>query len=244
MRPCGMDIRAFVDRTWAEQFGLDLETFARPGVHVVAPAPWLADYRGIFLLRVNDACIISAPPDIAHRVRDRSAGRAPDEVYTRRAAEELVGEDAGLVLGPSIHSYLDASTFRAPPPCDARPLTAADRTSVDAFRDDVPDAEWSEGGFVPYPDVVWGAFEDGRLLAMGNMTDFAGQPADVGIVTHTASRGRGYGTRLAGAMTAAALPTIMVIRYRALETNIRSRRVAAKLGFVDHGSNIAVRLRA
>lgn len=239
-----MDIRAFVDETWAERFGLDREVFARAGVHVIEHVGWLAEYRGIFLLRINDACIISAPPDVADRVRDRCAGRAPAEVYTRGSAEELVAEDAALVLGPSVHSYLDASTFRAPGACDARPLADADQAIVDAFRSDVPDEEWSEGGFVPYPDVVWGAFEDGALVAMGNMTEFAGQPADVGIVTHTAARGRGYATRLAGAMTAAALPTSPVIRYRALETNVPSRRVARKLGFVTHGSNIAVRLRA
>jgi RimJ/RimL family protein N-acetyltransferase len=242
-----MDVRSFVDQTWADAFGITVEALREPGTRVVADAPWLAGYRGIYVLRIGNACIVAPPPDFTERVREQIGLRGPDEVYTPDAVRDLAADDATLVLGPSVHSYLDARTFVAQDECDARPLSSGDRPAVDAFRADLPDAEWSEGGFgsaFPYSDVVWGCFEDGRLVAMGNMTDFAGKPADVGLVTHPEVRGRGHGTRLAGAMTAAMLPSSPVIRYRALESNAPSRRVARKLGFADHGSNIAVRLRA
>ena len=75
------------------------------------------------------------------------------------------------------------------------------------------------------------------------MSDFDGHPADVGLVTHPAHRGRGHGTRLAGAMITDALERTGVVRYRALFTNAASLAIAARLGFVGDGANIAVRLR-
>jgi hypothetical protein len=216
-----------------------------PGVRVVTGAPALRGYRGLYLLRLGDGCTIGAPDDIAAEVRERVTGLDVHEVYTRAGAERLAGDAAALVLGPSAHAYLDADSFVPPPPCDARRLGPRDVDIVASFRAELDPEEWHEGGFVDELDgVVWGAFEDGRLVAMGNMTDFDGAPADVGIVTPPSARGRGVGTALCGAMIADALRVTPVIRYRALETNVASMRIAAKLGSVGDGGNIAVRLRA
>jgi RimJ/RimL family protein N-acetyltransferase len=237
-------VRSVVDRSWAEFFGVGAAELRAPGVRVVVGAPGLEGYRGLYLLRLGDGCTVGAPADAADRVRERVAGAAADAIYTRDAAQMLAGHDATLVLGPSRHAYLDAGTFVPPSPTDARRLGPDDAASVAEFRSDIDDAEWNESGFGSEdPDVMWGAFEGGPLSAMGNMTDFAGAPADVGLVTHPSARGRGLGTRLAGAMIADALPSIPVVRYRALETNVASIRVADRLGFVPDGGNIAVRLR-
>ena len=83
----------------------------------------------------------------------------------------------------------------------------------------------------------------GDGLAAGNMTDFAGTPTDVGLVTHPEHRGRGLASRVAGTMLAwAAGEGHELARYRALTTNAASLRVAAKLGFTPLGANVAVRL--
>jgi RimJ/RimL family protein N-acetyltransferase len=238
-------IRDVVDRWWSEWFGVEAEDLRAEGVRVIADPPGMPGYRGIYLLRLGEGCTIGTPPDLTDHVRERVAGASADEIYTREAARALVGPDATLVLGPSRHAYLDAATFVPTRPCDARRLCPDDGPEITAFRGSIDDAEWNESGFGSEdPDVMWGAFADARLSAMGNMTDFAGRPADVGLVTHPSARGRGLGASLAGAMIADALPAIPVIRYRALETNTPSLRVAEKLGFVPDGGNIAVRLRS
>ena len=216
------------------------------GVRVIADPPGMPGYRGIYLLRLGDGCTIGAPPDIADHVRERAAGTDADNgVHAGRGPDARRGRRHPGAR-PSRHAYLDADAFVAPAPCDARRLGPHDVAVIDAFRDGVDDAEWGEGGFAhdrPYADVLWGAFADGDLVAMGNMTDFDGQPADVGLVTRPDVRGRGYGARLAGSMVTSALRTIPVIRYRTLEANAPSPPCGRKLGFVPDGGNMAVRLR-
>jgi GNAT superfamily N-acetyltransferase len=229
---------------WAEFFGLDPSDLSVPGPRVVTDAPGLTGYRGIFLLRIRDACIIGPPRELVPRVTEMTTGVAPDDLFTRSKATELAGQQAGLVLGPSWHGYLDAGMFVEPDTSGARRLGDADTDAIEAMRGAVDPAEWAEGGMdLPLPDVVWGVFDEQRLVAIGKMTDFAGRPANVGIVTRPDARGRGLATRLVGAMVADALATTDVVRYRALETNTGSLRVAARLGFVGYGANIAVRLR-
>ena len=240
-------LRADVDRFWSRFFGLDARDLRRAGVRVVSDAPGLPGYRGVFLLRLDDGCTIGAPGDVAGRVRSRADAADVDTVFTRDGARALVAEDAALVLGPSIHAYVDPRGVVEQPPCDARPLGPSDDDVLARLHAAVDDDEWGEGGFArqaPYAEVVWGAFEDGDLVAAGNLTDFDGRPADVGIVTRPDSRGRGLASRLVSMMVADALRTVPVVRYRALESNAASRRVAAKLGFVPDGANIAVRLSA
>ncbi len=235
--------RETVDRNWAYFFGLEPNDVRIPGIRVVTDAPGLDGYRGIYLLRIGDACLVGAPPDLRREIEDRTGDRGPDELFTRESAAGLLRPRAGLVLGPSIHSYVDAETFVPAAPCEARRLGPEHARALGDLQAAVPDDQWAEGGFVPIVEDLWGIFEEGTLVCAGNMSDFADAPADVGLVTHPNARGRGLATALAGAMTANALETIGVIRYRALEKNLPSRAVCRKLGFTDDGANIAVRLR-
>jgi GNAT superfamily N-acetyltransferase len=239
-----VDIQRFVDDSWSEIFAVDAADLRRAGTRVVGDPPGLGGYRGLYLLRLGHGCTVGVPNEFVDRVNDLVRNAPPDEIFTPDRARALAGPDAGLVLGPSIHSYLDESTFVAQGPCDARRLGPHDADALETLRAGVAPEEWSEGGFKEEQIADhWGVFEDERLVAAGNMTDFAGWRADVGLVTHPQDRGRGLATRLAGAMTADALKTVPVIRYRALESNLPSRAVCRKLGFADHGANIAVRLR-
>ncbi|MGZ4460380.1 MAG: GNAT family N-acetyltransferase [Nocardioidaceae bacterium] len=82
-----------------------------------------------------------------------------------------------------------------------------------------------------------------RCLAAANLTDFDGVPADVGVVTHPAARGRGLGLAVTAAAARAAIATHGLARWRALHTNRASRALARRLGFTDYGGNLAVRLQ-
>jgi len=220
-------MRETIETAWTELFG---EPISRaPGIRIVRDAPNFAER--IFLLRLGDGLTIAAPSGI-----DIDTTITPDEAFTRDFAGSLA---PGLVLGPSWHGYADRGSFQPQGPCDARRVTDAD-----GFREHVDAGEFEDGGFGDEPgEYLWYAcFEDEERVAMGNMTNFAGHPADVGLVTRPDHRRKGHGTRLAGAMVAEALETLEVVRYRALTTNLASLAVARKLGFVQDGSNIVVRL--
>lgn len=238
-----MELRTFVERTWSDFFALPTEELVAPGVRVTAGAPALAGYRGVYLLRLGQGCTIGVPPELSDEIAERVAGRRADDVFTPDAARALLGSSAGLTLGPSVHAYLDADIFVPQAPCDARRLGPEDMQAFEELREAVPPEQWWEGGFGPDVEELWGIYEKGSLVGAGNMTDFAGRPADVGLAIRPDAHGRGLGTRLAGAMTANTLRTIPVIRYRALETNLPSRAISRRLGFVDLSANIAVRLQ-
>lgn len=157
----------------------------------------------------------------------------------QHGATTIVAADA--TLGPSQHAYLDlAGTSFAGDP-DVRPVEGDD-ASVVALRAAVGDEDWHEGGFGDdRGEDRWWVLGDG--LAAGNMTDFAGAPTDVGLVTHPDHRGRGLAARVAGTMLAWARDEgYETARYRALTANVASLRVAEKLGFTPFGANVAVRL--
>jgi predicted GNAT family acetyltransferase len=83
-----------------------------------------------------------------------------------------------------------------------------------------------------------------QIVAAGNMTEWRGLPADVGVLTHPAHRGRGFAGRLVGAMVSAVLPTVGVVRYRALVSNHASLAVAQRLGFEQYGQDYRTRRRS
>ena len=87
----------------------------------------------------------------------------------------------------------------------------------------------------------WILREDDRVVVAGNMTDWRGRPADVGVLTEPSQRRRGLAGRLVGAMVADALPAVGVVRYRALASNVASLAVAERLGFEPYGQNLRAR---
>ena len=73
------------------------------------------------------------------------------------------------------------------------------------------------------------------------MTDWRGLPADVVVLTRPDARRRGLAGRVAPTMIADALPEAIVVRYRALVTNLASLAVARRLGFEPYGQNYRAR---
>lgn len=215
---------------WSEAFGIDV---GRPGFHIAAPGPSFADRPRLFLLELPGSAALSCPPGLADEVGPLVHAGGAGGLARWAAARDLT------MLGPSVHAYAPAGAhFR--PDARVRRLAAGDTSALQALRDAAGGEAWAEGGFEPLPECCWGFFDAEVLVAAGNMTDFAGRPADVGLVTHPDHRGRGAASALTGAMCQAAGPGLL--RYRALASNLASRRVAGRLGFVDYGTNLVVRL--
>jgi len=228
-----------VDEFWASVFAVAVEDLWAEGVRVVVDAPGLDGYPGAYLLRLGDTCIVAVPVSAFARAKEAIVGKATDEVFTRGFAADLYPGSAGRFLGPSWHGYLAHSALRLGGSVRARPLRRGDEVALGRFRERVGEKQWAEAGFEPRPAVVWVLDDDAGIASAGNLSEFAGSPADVGIVTRPDARGQGLATDVVAAMCRAT-PTAM-FRYRALESNAASKSVAARLGFGGRGANIAVR---
>jgi RimJ/RimL family protein N-acetyltransferase len=223
-----------VDRVWAGQLGLAPDELHAEPVRVVLDAPGFANASPVFVLDLGGTRLIAARSHLADAAHAIAAGRAVQDV-----ADDI----GGTVFGPSWHGYLHRDDHEPAPPT-TRALTEDDIPALDALRAAVPDDEWAEGGFAaPHrDDVLWGSFDaTGALVAAGNLTDFGGAPADVGLVTHPSARGRGHAARLTADMCTWAFAHTDVVRYRALTTNAPSLAVARRAGFAGYGENVVIR---
>ena len=244
------DVSAIVDAEWCARFGLDLPALHAGGTHVVAADIGMNDAMSF---RLDDTCIVVVRDDgfagTVAKAQALVAGLDADAAFTADALRSLVGRDA-TVDGPSWHSYVVAPTFRR---VEGSSDVTVERMAGDDARllrflrrNDI--ADWAESGFplepaTSDPTTTWfyGLFEGGELQAAGNMTEWRGIPADVGVLTAREARGRGFASVVASAMVDDALPSAGVVRYRALATNRASLRVARRLGFEPYGQNYRAR---
>jgi RimJ/RimL family protein N-acetyltransferase len=239
------DVRAFVDSEWEARLGVLRSVLRSGGVHVVAAELGANDAMSFLLDRT---CIVVVPPSDVEAARTALEGIDAGAAFTADALRTLVGFDA-QVDGPSWHCYVNARSFRGTTDGAAQ-LVDADNTLLLAFLASNDLADWAESGFSRDPTSAnpettrfWILRERGRVVAAGNMTDWRGVPADVGVLTDPSLRGRGLAGRLVGAMVADALPTVGVVRYRALASNVASLAVARRLGFERYGQNFRARRR-
>jgi RimJ/RimL family protein N-acetyltransferase len=156
---------------------------------------------------------------------------------TRVSSPPSVEVDFTKVFGPSRHAYLDS-----PPPPPAVDVREAAYDEVEShLREICGEGDWAESGFAEPADRCFVAEQDGRIVAAANLTPWRGHPADVGVLVSPEATGRGLGTAVAARAAAVVIELGGIARYRALETNTPSLRIARKLGFTPYGRNVVVK---
>lgn len=229
-----------VDAYWSGALGLPADELHQSEVKVVAAGN---GDDGVVLLRLGPACVVVVEQEHVDGTSAAVASLDPDAVFNRTTALALAGADAE-VHGPSWHGYVDRLSFSGLDAQDVERLDPADRRLV-ALRNECGVAQWREAGFPMEPSTddparcaFYGLSVDGVLVAAGNLTDWRGSPADVGLLTHPDHRRRGLATQVAGTMVADWLPEAGLIRYRALTTNVPSLTIARRIGFEGYGQHI------
>jgi RimJ/RimL family protein N-acetyltransferase len=236
-------VRSLVDADWELRLGIERSVLRGGGVHVVVAELGANDAMSFLL---DETCIVVVPADDVEAARAALDGLEAQAAFTADALRRLVGSDA-QIDGPSSHSYADVRSFLGAADVSAQPVDGDD-TSLIAFLERSDLADWAESGFPralssadPETTRFWVLREDDRVVAAGNMTEWRGLPADVGVLTAPSRRGRGLASRLVGTMVADALPAVGVVRYRALASIVASLAVAERLGFEPYGQNFRAR---
>jgi GNAT superfamily N-acetyltransferase len=238
-------VKNSVDEYWAGRFGLGVAALGQAEVWIV---PARTGEDGVALFRIGPSCVVVVVESAIEATRARLRGLPPDTAFSREVAARLIG-DAGLAHGPSWHGYASKSSFHGHPDEHVERLEVSDPRFT-ALRNESGLADWAEGGFPLNPsatnptDVFYGYVAQGQIVAAGNMTEWRGLPSDVGLVTRPDQRRKGLATAVAATLTAEWLPTVGIVRYRALTSNERSLAIAAQLGFEGYGFNIFARSSA
>jgi len=236
-------VKAAVDATWAALFGLSPADFYQDSVHVLADT----DADDVVSVMVDRACVVRVPDHLAAAAQDVFGSLTAGEAFAADPLERLV-RDRGEVVGLSWHHYGNRESLHSRP--DPRVTQVpGDDVALMSFLEANSIEDWAESGFPRHPpgsvrsDVeYWLMRDQGRVVAAGNMTQWRGVPADVGVLVAPAERGWGFASQLVGAMLDDSLPKVEVVRYRALSTNAASLAVAERIGFSRYGGNYLARL--
>ena len=227
------ETRALVEQWWADVFDVEVDDLWRAGT--VHDHALLADYAGWWAGWRDGIAHVSVPADADDRTLAELDACDAGTLSTTAFWESFAAVRALVVVGPSVHSYLDDD------PGEDDSVPQLDRTFLGHLRASVDDEEWVESGFADEPSIVFGCFAGGELVAAANLTEFAGRPRDVGLLVRPDHRGRGLGHRVAGAAASYAVRHHGLARWRSTAGNAASRAIARELGFEDYATQLAVR---
>jgi len=188
------------------------------------------------------ACVLAVPEDWYEPVASRVGHRPPAEVFDSAVLRQVLGAAVDQVIGPAWLGYADASDFRPAPTMGTRLLTDQDLPELQRLAAACGPMAWEHSGIDPARPPVFGCFAGEVLAAAGMLECWGDRLLQVGIVTHPAYRGRGYGKAVVSAMTAHGLATGGVVQYRTLQANLPSVGIARALGFQRFAQTLAVRL--
>ena len=229
---------------WAAHLGCSRAQLVQPGTTVVRNGPDLAGYRGVTVVFRPPACVVAVPGDWYELAAGRLGRRPAAAVFDVPLLREVFGPAAGRVIGPAWLGYADAGDFTPAPTMGTRPLTDRDLPALRRLAGACGPTAWEHSGIRPGGSPVFGCHAGDELAAAGMLAPWGPRLLHVGIVTHPAYRGRGYGKAVVSAMTAHGLDAGGVVQYRTLEANPASVGIARALGFRRFARTLAVRLTA
>jgi GNAT superfamily N-acetyltransferase len=228
---------------WAAFLGCAPEQLETPGTWVGPHADTgLADYRGVYLLRRGESCVVSVPAPLLLTVAAQLASLPAASSFDISRLQRLFGDAIGRIVGPAWQGYLRADDFKPIEREGVRQLTAADDPALRELEEACGEQEWQEAGIGRAEQVVFGAFVGDRLVAAGMGEPLAETLLHIGIITHPEYRGQGYGRAVVSVISAYGLGVGLVPRYQALAANTASVAIARALGFTHYATTLAVRL--
>ncbi|HEX5440590.1 MAG TPA: GNAT family N-acetyltransferase [Ktedonobacterales bacterium] len=228
---------------WASFLGCAPERLETPGTWVGPHSDaGLADYRGVYLLRRGESCVVSVPAPLLAMVTEQLAGLPATSSFDSARLQRLFGDAIERFVGPAWQGFLRADDFRPVARPNVRQLTAADAPALRRLEDACGEQEWEHSGIGGAEQVTFGAFAGDRLVAAGMGEPLAATLLHIGIITHPDERGQGHGRAVVSAISAYALGVGLVPRYQTLAANTPSVAIARALGFTHYATTLAVRL--
>jgi RimJ/RimL family protein N-acetyltransferase len=170
-------------------------------------------------------------------LRDRIEGA---ELEDLSSLVGILGDDVEAVVGEARLSYTDAATLR--PVAISGVTEIADDVRLAVLRAASDPNEWSEAGVDEPGAFRCAVVDDDSLLAVATLRVWDDALGQLGVFTAAHARRRGLASAAGAAAATHALTLGLVPQWRSLIGNDASTRVADRLGFVDLGRQMTVRV--
>jgi GNAT superfamily N-acetyltransferase len=230
-----------IDTTWAAFFGLPPPVFLLPGIQVVAHHQ-LADYQGVWLFRHHASLCLSVPPDSVEGVQAAVGAHTMESLFSEAAIRALLGPRIEQIIGPAYQGYVERLQFRSVSHPRVRALSRADQAALQQLADACEVDAWEHAGIAFDEPHVFGCFVADHMVAAARYRPAWGEAATIGVVTHPAYRGHGYGRAVVSAATGQGLEAGFIVLYQTLLANAPSVALATGLGYQPYATHLAVRL--
>ena len=236
-------VHQLLDEHWTTTLSVEPSVWRDADV-VVASHPEPSHTDHVYLIRRDESCIIVVPQGLVGLTTATCASWPSAAVFDKAFIRSVYGDAVAAIHGPFWLGYATAESFRAVDGRGTRLLQSPE--DAEALRDlgaVVPEEEWVDAGFAVASRREYGCWGDGHMVAAGTLTPFQGRSSNVGVLTHPAHRGAGFGSAVLSALTADALTGTDVAQCRTFEENHAAVRMAKLLGYVEDGHTLEVVLR-
>lgn len=232
-----------IDEFWyREYFGCSLTEF-EDASDKVYPHHYLRGYNGLFILKVNDKYIISAPEN-QMLLCEKLINRGYD-LLDERLLSELLSNRFERIIGPSWIGYpfwhtaaLSAENIRIyNRRCPEREMLFS------KLRNACSSGEWSDCGINSSSENVAALIADGEIVSAASYELWGEHIAHIGIITHPLFRGRGYAGKVLSYLTNFIFDQGLIPQYRTLCLNKPAISVARQCGYGQYAAHISVRLK-
>jgi GNAT superfamily N-acetyltransferase len=238
---------AIADDWWARDFACSSDELRPTRTRVQQHTGTLADNPGIWILVAGGAPLISLPADTIDALADRAQGWSAADVADVAALQQqltpVCPRTVDKIIGPAFIGYGTAGSLDLRDARFARPISSQDE--VRQLQAACQPEEWNHGGSEPGREQTFGFVDHANeLLALSGYKVWNDSIAHISIVTHPLYRGRGHGRAAVALAAQHALAAGLLPQYRTLQQNAPSMSIAKRLGFIEYGFSVYVRLRA
>ena len=232
---------ARIDQYWSNVFGLSPNFVQKDAVFVVPHArEWKDDFAFVFIR--GKTCAISVGETMVKAVRERANSVSIDELLTKSGVSALFAESVDRVVGPAFQGYMEAENFHPFQTEHIRQLSSADNDALQELGKACDPLEWENSRVKISKPNQFGLFINGQLTAVANYDMWAPNAASIGVITHPAYRGQGFGKSSVSAAIKHAFDCGHLVIYQTLLDNTHSVQLATSLGFREYSQTMAVHL--
>lgn len=230
-----------IDAHWCARLGCDPADLRTPGLTVL-PHAQMRGWLGAYAIRQGEAAVITVPEPMVERVRAKLRGVPADEAVTTFTLNRVFGTAVERFVGPAWIGYCDAASFRPFDSAEVRALGDGESDDVVRLSEACDETEWEHSGIDPRRRPIFALHRGPEIAAATSWEALSNGVLHVGVITHPAHRGNGYGKAVASAITAHGLAQDGIMQWQTLVENAPSLAIGQALGYQQRYRTVAVRL--
>jgi RimJ/RimL family protein N-acetyltransferase len=227
-----------IDRYWGDTLGLSYEFLQHNGILVVSYVRPRRNNSAFIFVRGRTGVVVVEQP-LVDSLRRRVGSLVSEDLLTSDGLQALFKAPVRRTVGPAFQGYAEAEDFRFYPSNHVRELLPGDKSRLQRLQAACEPTEW-EHSAVKWKSGLFGYVIGGEIVAVAHYDLWAPYAASIGVITHPAHRGRGYGKAAVSAAMRHAFAQGHLVVYQTLLDNTASVALARDLGCKAYARTVRI----